>query len=198
MSRRFARKYRHSPHTAIIPGCATWRRPGIHTPDRGYGFRARASRAPERREWNSCESRIRFGYAQRQQPFLDRLDLQRQIFRIDPALREAAGDEPEAGLAGAGVHIAQFLILAEAPDRADALGDLVAEQFAHQMLLALVAGRQHDQVGGNRLATAHSRAFGNKAVDVGKLREANLARNDKVGAADIEIIAAAAGEIFEL
>jgi hypothetical protein len=27
---------------SVIPGCATWRRPGIHTPGRGYGFRARA------------------------------------------------------------------------------------------------------------------------------------------------------------
>src|SRR5438876_8430629 len=27
-------------------GCATWRRPGIHTPDRGYGFRARATARP--------------------------------------------------------------------------------------------------------------------------------------------------------
>jgi len=37
------------PHrnSTVIPGCATWRRPGIHTPCRGYGFRARASRAPE-------------------------------------------------------------------------------------------------------------------------------------------------------
>src|SRR5437762_9336510 len=26
----------------VIPGCATWRRPGIHTPDCGYGFRARS------------------------------------------------------------------------------------------------------------------------------------------------------------
>src|SRR5450432_2224017 len=25
----------------VIPGCAAWRRPGIHTPGRGYGFRAR-------------------------------------------------------------------------------------------------------------------------------------------------------------
>src|SRR5260370_17780331 len=25
-----------------IPGCATWRRPGIHTPDGGYGFRVRS------------------------------------------------------------------------------------------------------------------------------------------------------------
>ncbi len=31
----------------VIPGCASWRRPGIHIPCRGYGFRARASRAPE-------------------------------------------------------------------------------------------------------------------------------------------------------
>src|SRR5258706_9567673 len=30
----------------VIPGCATWRRPGIHTPDRGYGFRARAHARP--------------------------------------------------------------------------------------------------------------------------------------------------------
>ena len=26
----------------VIPGCASWRRPGIHTPDRGNGFRARS------------------------------------------------------------------------------------------------------------------------------------------------------------
>src|SRR6185312_14839211 len=27
----------------VIPGCASWPRPGIHTPDRGYGFRARSA-----------------------------------------------------------------------------------------------------------------------------------------------------------
>jgi hypothetical protein len=26
----------------VVGGCAFWRRPGIHTPDGGYGFRARA------------------------------------------------------------------------------------------------------------------------------------------------------------
>ena len=31
----------------VIPGCVTWRRPGIHNHDREYGFRARASHAPE-------------------------------------------------------------------------------------------------------------------------------------------------------
>src|SRR5882724_10246954 len=30
----------------VIPGCATWRRPGIHTLGRGYGFRARVFDAP--------------------------------------------------------------------------------------------------------------------------------------------------------
>src|SRR4051794_18632910 len=70
----------------------------------------------------------------RQQPFLDGLDLQRQISRVDPALRQAAGDEPEARLRGARVHVAQLLTLAESPDRADAVGDPLAEQLAHQML----------------------------------------------------------------
>jgi hypothetical protein len=38
----------------VIPGCADRRRPGIHTPDRGYGFsdvqlhiKVHAARAPE-------------------------------------------------------------------------------------------------------------------------------------------------------
>jgi hypothetical protein len=30
----------------VIPGCATWRRPGIHTPDRGYGFPGSRSARP--------------------------------------------------------------------------------------------------------------------------------------------------------
>src|SRR5882757_10566477 len=34
-------------NTTVIPGRDSWREPGIHTPCRGYGFRARASRAPE-------------------------------------------------------------------------------------------------------------------------------------------------------
>ena len=81
---------------------------------------------------------------------------------------------------------------------ADAVGDVVAEQLAHQFFLALVAGRQHDQIGGDGLAVLHPRAFGDKAIDIGKLLQPDLALDDQVGAADVEIIAAAAGEIFEL
>jgi hypothetical protein len=31
-------------HALVIPGRASWREPGIQTPDRGYGFRACAKR----------------------------------------------------------------------------------------------------------------------------------------------------------
>src|SRR5664279_1929798 len=30
----------------VIPGCAPWRRPGIHTHDGGYGFRVRCFASP--------------------------------------------------------------------------------------------------------------------------------------------------------
>ena len=113
-------------------------------------------------------------------------------------MREAAGDEPQAGLAGARIHVAQLLAVAKTPDGADALDDRVAEQFAHQLFLALVAGRQHDQIGGDGLAVLHPRALGDKAVDIGKLLQRDLALDDQIRAADVEIIAAAAGEIFEL
>jgi len=62
-------------------------------------------------------------------------------------LREAAGDEPEAGLRRAPEHVAQLLVGAEAPDRADARRDGLAEQLADQRLLSLPAGREHHQVG---------------------------------------------------
>src|SRR5512145_899686 len=58
---------------------------------------------------------------------LARLDLQSQILGIDAALREAAGDEPQARLRRAREHVAQLLSFAEAPDRADARRDFRAE-----------------------------------------------------------------------
>src|SRR5882757_2074497 len=96
----------------VIPGRAK-REPGIHTPDRGYGFRAQPCGLPR-----NDDPVVSLRTCARQQPFLDRLDLQRQIFRIDAALREAAGDEPQPRLAGARIHVAQLLAVAETPDRA--------------------------------------------------------------------------------
>src|SRR3984957_5449660 len=123
------------------PSAATTTRPGAtRNPSSSGRFSITRSR-------EVCRVR-----AARQQPFLDRLDLQCQIFRVDAALRQAAGDEPKARLAGARIHVAQFLALAEAPDRADARRDLFAEQSADQVFLRLAAGRPHDMAGGERLA----------------------------------------------
>src|SRR5260370_10307628 len=40
--------------TVVIPGCAPWRRPGIHTHDGGYGFRVRDCVAPRNDDRLSC------------------------------------------------------------------------------------------------------------------------------------------------
>jgi len=55
------------------------------------------------------------------------LDLQGEIARVDPALREAAGDEPQARLRRAAEHVAQLLVVTESPDGSDALRHRIAE-----------------------------------------------------------------------
>src|SRR3954449_8527535 len=84
----------------------------------------------------------------RQQAGLAGLDLQTQKLGIDAALGETAGDEPEARLTGAHEHVAQLLVIAKTPDRADARGNIITEQSADLMFQPFVAGRQHDEVGG--------------------------------------------------
>src|SRR5437762_12694664 len=71
-----------------------------------------------------------------QQPYLAGLDLQREVLRVDAALGEAPGDEPQARLGGAREHVAQLLLVAEPPDGTDASGNVVAEQLANQILLS--------------------------------------------------------------
>ena len=66
------------------------------------------------------------------------------------------------------------------------------------MLLSFVAGCQHDQVRGKRIAGAHPRPLRDEPGDIGKLHQSYLALNDQVGAADIEVVAAAAREVLEL
>src|SRR2546430_364766 len=122
-----------------------------------------------------------------QQPYLAGLDLQREVFRVDAALGEAPGDEPQARLGGAREHVAQLLLIAESPDGADASRDLVAEQLANQVLLSFVAACQHDQVRGERIAGAHPRSLGDERGDFGKLRESYLTGDDQIGTADIEV-----------
>src|SRR5262249_16323073 len=97
------------------------------------------------------------------------------ISRIDPALREAASDEIETGLWRAHIHVAQFLAIAKAPDRTDTGRDTLAEQFPHQELLALVAGREHDQIGRHHRASLEAGAFGDETVDLCELQKLDRA-----------------------
>ena len=133
-----------------------------------------------------------------QHALLAGLDLEGQILGVNATLGKTAGDEPEAGLRGAREHVAQLLPIAKTPDGAEAGGDVVAEQLANQVFLALIAGRQHDQVGGKRGAATHACSLGDELGDVGPLGQGYGAIDDQIGAADVEIVSAAAGEVFEL
>src|SRR5439155_19790624 len=114
------------------------------------------------------------------------------------ALSETAGYEPEALLSSACEHVAQLRFIAESPDRANARGNVIAKQFANQIFLAFVAGRQHYQIGGKRFTSAHPRSLCDEGCDIGKLHQPYLTFNDQIGTADIEVVAATTGEILEL
>src|SRR5215470_8951940 len=115
-----------------------------------------------------------------QQPFFQSFDLQRQIARENPALRQAPGREPKPWLSRLPPHVAQLASLVEAPDRADAIGNFITEIKPHGILLVLVAGRQYQQLGGHDAAVTQARALRDETFDVGKLDKADLAGNDQV------------------
>src|SRR5262245_16792615 len=133
-----------------------------------------------------------------QEADLASLDLQGKILRVDAALREAARNEPKPGLCSSREHVAQFLSIAKSPNRAEAGGNAIAKQSADQILLSLVARREHDQVGSKRFAGTHERPGCHEPGDIRELRQSNLAFNDQIRTADIEVVASAAREILEL
>src|SRR5262252_2131940 len=71
--------------------------------------------------------RILDGAHSRQQARFASLYLQCEILGVDAALGKTPSDEPEAGLRGARKHVAQLLFIAESPNRADAIGNMVAK-----------------------------------------------------------------------
>jgi len=75
----------------------------------------------------------------RQDSFLDRLDLQGHVTRVDPAVREAAAHEPEALLGGAllkdgSVKPADLVVLATGFDTQEVLvGKLLGDEVAKKV-----------------------------------------------------------------
>ncbi|NDG50505.1 MAG: SDR family oxidoreductase, partial [Rhodospirillales bacterium] len=131
-------------------------------------------------------------------PDFHRLDLEGEILRVNPALRQATGDEPQTLLRRALEHVVQFAIRADAPDRPDAIQHGVADCTPDEFLLRIVAGRQDDEVGRHRRAIAQQRALGRKAFYPVILEQAHLTLDHEVGAARIEIVATAAPKILHL
>ena len=113
-------------------------------------------------------------------------------------MRERTAGEPQAGLRRADPHVAQFLAVGiEAPDRPDAAGDVGAEQRTDDVILSLVSGRQHHQVGLQRRAVGQLQSIADELPDVIRLDQPDRSVRDQLGTADIEIIAAAAGAEFQ-
>src|ERR1700738_1104915 len=133
----------------------------------------------------------------RQLPRFDGVDLQRDVAAVDAALRKRAAGEPQARLSGAGPHVAKLLgFFVEAPNRADTAGVGFAEARGDDVVEALVAGGQDDQIGAQRRTVAKLQSLGRKALDVGCLNETDFSNRDQFGTSDVEIIAAAAGAEF--
>src|SRR6266702_3305256 len=103
---------------------------------------------------------------------LPSLNLQGEHLGKDAALRKTAGEKPQAVLAGGTPHARELAFLVEAPDRTDTIRGRVAQHSADGLLLALVPGGQHDQVGLPNGAVLHARALGAEAFDVGELDQA--------------------------
>src|SRR5947209_6695975 len=131
-------------------------------------------------------------------PKLHRLDLQGQIFRVDAALGQTTGDEPQPLLRRALEHAVEFTIRADAPDRADALRHLLAERTADELDLRIVAGRQNNDIGRNRRAILQQRAIGDEALDPVILQKAQFPLDHQIRAARVEIVATTAAEILHL
>src|SRR5687768_9376038 len=99
---------RPGPCPCRPPGCPdpeTRRRPPFQMSSK-IGSKDTAMPAMSRRQ----ARRIRGVSPARQQARLAGCDLQPEIFGVNPALRETAGDKPQAGLAGAHEHVAQLLL----------------------------------------------------------------------------------------
>src|SRR5216684_5350261 len=122
----------------------------------------------------------------------DGVDLQRDVAAVDTALRKRAAGKPQARLGCAGPHVAKLpRFIIKTPDRPNAFGDGFAEARGYDVIQALVAGGQNDQVGAQRRAIPALQSIGRKMLDVGRLDQTDLLIRDQLGTSDVEIIAAA-------
>src|SRR3546814_3328216 len=112
-------------------------------------------------------------------------------------MRERSTSKPEAGLLRVRPHVVEFVrFRIDAPDRADAGSNVVAEQLLDQIGEALVPGGENDEIEGPAGAALQPDAIRLEGLDILILDQSHFAGDQKIRAADVEIIATAAGEVF--
>ena len=72
-------------------------------------------------------------------------NLQSQKLRKNSTLSKTAGYKPEACLACSDEHVAQFVLLAiKTPDRANTVGNVIAEKVSNEIIRLLNTGSEYD------------------------------------------------------
>ena len=110
---------------------------------------------------------------------------------MEPRVDQRPAHHPEAGLGGTHPHVPHGAVVVESPDRADPIRDLVAEQPADALLEVVVAGGEDDQVGLDGASVGEAESFGFEPVEVTGVAQGDLSVGDQVGAADVDVVAAA-------
>src|SRR5690606_601699 len=97
--------------------------------------------------------------------------------------------EPEALLRCRAIHVGELAILGNAPNGPNTICYLIAEKLPHNLLLALITGCGHNQVGLFNPAVLHQCTFWNEPVDFFVLKQTDLALDNEVATSAIEIVA---------
>ena len=132
------------------------------------------------------------------QPLQVGLDLQGQEPGEQPALVEGAAHQPESVLARPGPHVAHEALLVEAPDDADAVGDLVAAQPPDARRLLLVPRGEHHEIGRDARAIREPQAGRAERRDVARVHEPDAPLRDELRAADVDVVAAALAQVLHV
>src|SRR5258705_10543828 len=163
----------------VISGCSVRRRPGIHTPDRGYGFRARRFAPPRNDEEGSCSAMsfitgvglTAFGRHEGSSS-LDLMSKAAELAIADAGLTRAEIDGILCGYSTVAPHIMLATVFAEhfgvRPAYAHAVQvggatGLAMTMLAHQLVEAGVA-RHVLVVGGENRLTGQSRDAASRAL----------------------------------
>src|SRR3546814_5059635 len=102
-------------------------------------------------------------------------------------MRERSTSKPEAGLLRFRPHVVEFVrFRIDAPDRADAGSNVVAEQLPDQIGEALVPGGENDEIEGPAGAALQPDAIRLESLDILILDQSHFAGDQKIRAARSE------------